>query len=102
MLKVRDFFQREIHLSQRQWKHIIDEHPEVENYFDEISNVLQEPDYIKRSKSDPTVWLYYHYYSEIYSGKYLLVVVKHALQSFMITFYVTDRIKTGETLWQKE
>ena len=101
LLRCQDIFGQEINLSEKQWEHIISEHPEAEPYLDEVAEVLKAPQYIKRSKSDSAVWLYYRFYERVYSGKYLLVVVKRAEPSFVITFYVTDRIKTGETLWPK-
>ena len=102
MLKVRDLFLREINLSEKQWKHIVKVHPEVEVYFSEIPNILKDPQHVKRSKSDPKIWLYYRFFPNIFSGKFLLVIVKHADHSFVVTYYITDKIKVGESIWQKE
>jgi hypothetical protein len=100
VLRAQDLFRREIHLPKKRWKHIITEHPEVKPYLNKIPEVLKVPLYVKQSKTDPTVWLYYRFFKSIFSGKYLLVVVKHTDKIFVITSYLTDKIKKGATLWQ--
>jgi hypothetical protein len=102
LLDFRDYFERQITLSQARWNHIVEQHPETKKYLLQIKNVLKKPDYIKSSSSDSSVWLYYRYYPKVYGGKYLIVVVKHAPQSFVITYYITDKIKTGESIWTKK
>lgn len=60
------------------------------------------PDYVKRSLRDSGVLLYYKFYSDIYDGKFMLVVAKKGLRSFILTCYITDIIKRAETLWEKK
>lgn len=99
---ITDIFTDIIELTDERWSHIIREHPEVESHKERIQEVLSSPDYVKRSKRDAEVLLYYKYYDDIFGGKYLLVSVKKGLRSFILTCYITDIIKRGETLWEKK
>ena len=64
-----------------------------------VKFTLEDPDEVKRSQSDLRVYLYYKR-----SDKYFLcAVVKHLNnEGFVITAYLTDKIKEGETIWQKQ
>ncbi|MBI4823898.1 MAG: hypothetical protein HY805_06685 [Nitrospirae bacterium] len=99
---LKDIFKDLIELTDERWHHIIKEHPEVEPYKERIQEVLLVPDYMKESMRDKDVVLYYKFYGDIFSGKYLLVVAKKGLRSFILTCYITDIIKKGETLWEKK
>lgn len=61
---------------------------------------IATPDIVVRSRSDDTVLLYYrNAETEHFGPKLLCVVVKHLpSDSFVITAYLTDKIKAGETL----
>ncbi|PIV54212.1 hypothetical protein COY52_10800 [Candidatus Desantisbacteria bacterium CG_4_10_14_0_8_um_filter_48_22] len=102
MPKFVDCFKNEITLSQQRWIHIIQEHPEVKEYIKEIETVLKDPDLIKESKKDREVYLYYRFFKEILKGKYIIVVVKKIMLSFVVTCYITDRIKEGDIIWEKK
>jgi len=97
-----DKFGNPVELRRERWAHIAREHPEVVPFKNRIGEVLKDADYIKRSVRDINVLMYYKYYNDIFSGKYLLVVVKKAIRSFILTCYITDMIKKGETLWAKK
>ena len=91
----KDFFGDEVHLPNERWAHIIREHPEVEPHKGKIAEVLSNPTHMKRSRRDKNVLLYYRYYSEIFYGKYLLVVVKkETKRSFILTGYITDAVRS--------
>lgn len=98
---MKDIFGNEIVLTTERRECIITKHPEIKPYKDKIKMVLQEPDLVKKSKRDEKVFLYYKYFEEILGGKYLLVVVKINKSNFIITAYITDRIKEGEIIWRK-
>lgn len=99
---ITDIFEDTIELTDERWSHIIKEHPEVESYKEKILEVLTSPDYVKKSKRDAEVLLYYKFYDDIFGGKYLLVAARKGLRSFILTCYITDIIKRGETLWEKK
>jgi hypothetical protein len=62
---------------------------------------LTEPQTVRRSRSDAGVRLFYEFYAQtIVRGKWLCVVVKYAKDDvFVVTAYLTDKPKTGDTLW---
>ena len=100
-MKIKDYLGNQIELTDERWRHIITEHPEVRGFKDRLSEILSNPDLVKCSKRDKDVLLYYRYYPDIFGGKYLLGVVKIQKQPFLLTYYVTDRIKEGEVIWQR-
>lgn len=101
-MQITDIFKDEIELTEERWQHITMEHPEILQFKGRIHEVLSLPDYIKKSKRDAEVLLYYKFYDDIFNGKHFLVAVKKGLRSFVLTCYITDTIKKGETLWEKK
>ena len=97
-----DVFSEPVELTEERWQHIVTEHPELCEYREKILTVLADPDYVKRSKRDEHVMLYYRYFADILEGKYLLVVVKkEPVRSFVLTGYATGSVRKGETIWEK-
>ena len=70
---------------------------------DEIERVLQTPSEVRVSRSDDDVKLFYEYYGQTrVGGKWLCVVVKYLpTDAFVVTAYLTDSLKAGETVWLK-
>jgi hypothetical protein len=70
----------------------------------EIERVLRSPTEVRVSLSDDAVRLFYEFYAETtIGGKWLCVVVKYfADDAFVITAYLTDDLKAGETVWPKK
>ena len=68
---------------------------------DKIKETLINPDRVIKSKTDSTVELFYHHYAETpVTEKYMTVVVKVLKNDlFIVTAYVTDTVKKGESLW---
>jgi hypothetical protein len=87
-----------VRTTQNHWELIISKHPEVTAFIDELKDVLVNPDSIYKSKQDPRVFLFYRKHK-----KYWLCAVSKKLNGlgFVITFYITDRIKEGDLFWQK-
>ncbi len=100
MAAVRDFEGREVRLTEERWEHI-SEHPEMRSALEET---LRFPEVVVQSQSDPSARLHYRFYQRtIVAGKYMCVVVKiSGDDAFVVTAYLTDRIKKGETVWPKE
>ena len=96
-----DFFDNSIKLLPHRWKHIVRQHPEVKSHKNKIHEVLRTPDLVKRSKRDKDTFLYYRYYNEVYKGKYLLVVARTKNEPMILTCYITDKIKKGDMIWEK-
>lgn len=94
-------FGEEVHLNREKFIHIKQKHPEVKSFIEKIPEVLKLPDLVKLSKKDAEVHLYYKFYNEIFGGKHLLVVT-NSKRKTILTVFVTDKIKVGETIWQKK
>lgn len=87
---------RQVELTPERRKHILQFHPDLKPYLDQIKLVLESPEIIKRSLDDPRVLIFYRYFDTILSGKYIAVVVKTNQRNFILTSYLTSHIKTGE------
>lgn len=97
-----DVFSQSVELTEERWQHIVAEHPIMSEYREKLPTVLADPDYVKRSKRDEDVLLYYRYFTDILDGKFLLVVVKkYPQRSFILTGYVTRSIMKGESVWER-
>ena len=73
------------------------EHPEMAGLEESIARTLAEPEQVVQSFSDTQARLYYRFYCATMVGdKYLCVVVKvTTADAFVLTAYLTDRIKRG-------
>ena len=71
-------------------------HPVIRNEEEKVKQTLSYPQEIRRSKTDPDVYLYY----KNYPPYFICVVARHLNgEGFIITAYRTNRIKIGETVW---
>lgn len=100
---VRDCFDRVVRLTDERIGHIL-QHAEMVEMEAEIEHVLQNPTEVRISRSDDTVELFYEFYAATrVGGKWLCVVVKSlADDAFVVTAYLTNQMKTGETIWPKK
>lgn len=66
-----------------------------------IQEALSNPEVVRVSNTDGSVHLYYRYRKDTIVGdKWLCVVVKYLdNDAFIITAYLTDKLKQGEQLW---
>ena len=69
-----------------------------------IEETLLRPEQVTESFSDKTATLYYRFYVKtLVGGKYLCVVVKAGdADAFVLTAYLTDKIKRGKAIWPKD
>ena len=95
-----DCFGHAVRLTDERVAHIL-EHPEMNEMNAEIERLLTAPQIVRRSRSDHAVRLFYAFYPETsVGGKWLCVVVKYLLSdAFVVTAYLTDKPKSGATLW---
>lgn len=95
-----DFQGLAIRLTDERRTHIL-EHPELVPMEPAIEETLLHPEQVVQSFSDPQAHLYYRFYFRTVVGsKFLCVVVKMVDDdAFVLTAYLTDRIKKGVTLW---
>jgi len=68
-----------------------------------IADTLRQPSLVIQSVSDQSAALHYRFYFGTRVGdKWLCVVVKYsALDTFVLTAYLTDKLKQGTQLWPK-
>ena len=100
MKMLQDCFGRQIRLTDERLAHIL-EHAEMAGLAAEIERVLREPQFVRRSRTDEAVRLFYEFYAQTIVGcKWLCIVVKYGEgDAFVITAYLTDKPKAGEDLW---
>ena len=62
------------------------------------------PTEVRLSRADDNVRLFYEFYAQTrVGGKWLCVVVKYLPDdAFVVTAYLTETIKAGETLWPRK
>ena len=85
-----------VELTSERKRHIVQRHPDMIIHLYKIKNVLLSPDHLRIENYDQRVLLFYKYFDNIDEGKYLVVVVKINERNFILTFYSTHRIKSGE------
>ena len=100
MKTIRDCFGRSIRLTDERMAHIL-QHQEMVGMEAEVERTLQSPAEVRVSRSDNTVRLFYEYYARTrVGGKWLCVVVKYPPDdAFVVTAYLTDQLKQGESIW---
>ena len=96
-----DYQNRQIRLTEERLQHILD-HPEMVDMRFQLEIVLQNPEVVRQSRSDSHVYLYYRFYEQtIVGAKWLCVVIKdNSDDAFIITAYLTDKLKQGLELWR--
>jgi alanine-alpha-ketoisovalerate/valine-pyruvate aminotransferase len=103
IFEITDQFHREIALNEERLKHILT-HPEIKRgELKKIKETVLIPDFIKQSKQDANVWVYYKLYDKTPVGKKFVAVIAKILNhhGFIITSYFTDKVKEGKTIWQR-
>jgi len=102
MRLLSDYEGRLLRLTHEREVHILT-HPEMADMEPALEEALAGPDSVVESNSDPTVRLYYRRFLETPVGdKFLCVVVKVIeVDAFVITAYLTDKVKQGRILWER-
>ena len=102
MSVLRDYKGLAIRLTGERLAHIM-EHPEMAGLENAIAETLAQPEGVVESLSDPEARLYYRYYLGTRVGdKWFCVVVKVMDQdAFVLTAYLTDKIKRGVQIWPR-
>jgi len=96
---------RTIRTTRNYWKYIIEvKHPEsfkkigFEKSAEIAREVLRDPDVVIREKIDPNVYIYYRRYKRYF----ICIVSKHLKEDgYIITAYITDHLKKGERVYEK-
>lgn len=98
-----DYRGNRVRLTEERLAHIL-EHPEMRGMEPRIAETLSTPEWVVESLSDAQARLYYRFYIGTRIGnKYLCVVVKVLdTDAFVVTAYLTDKVKKGRQLWPRE
>jgi len=85
-------------VTRQYWELIVTvKHPVMHARAADVQAALQTPDEVRRSRSDPSVLLFYRAEQH---GRWLCAVVKRLNdEGFLITTYPTDAIKEGQQIW---
>lgn len=99
-LRVASRIGKHIQITHSYWQRIVTiKHPSIAGKEKEAKKTLEDPSIIRQSRTDSHVFLYYRKQKSCY----LCVVARHLNgQGFVITVYITDKIKEGKLIWQKE
>ncbi len=89
-----------VRVTQSRWEVIIGiKHPVMKGQEREVLETLRDPDQIRRSKRDQTVFLFYR---AVRPGRWTCVVTRRLNdEGFLVTAYPTDAIKQGEQVWSR-
>ena len=90
---------KNVRVTSKHWDLIVRrKHLEIEGREREVQVTLQDAQSVRVSQADSSVFLYYKR-----SGRYYLCVVCRHLNGdgFIITSYLTDRLKEGHEVWRK-
>jgi len=89
-----------IRCSHDYWRIItVQKHPVMADKIDEIKDCLGKPDEVRESRSDRSVYLFYR---KIRSNRWICAVTKRLNGTgFLITTYITDAIKEGNSIWSR-
>jgi hypothetical protein len=97
---LKDYQGRDVRLTEERIRHIL-EHPEMATLEAALEETLRRPQYVIQSQVDPAAELSYRYFIGTRVGdKWLCVVVQYdPNDAFVVTGYLTDRVKRGAQLW---
>jgi hypothetical protein len=89
-----------VHVTQHYWSLIVEiKHPVMSGQEAVVKKVLEDPEEIRLSRSDPDVYLFYR--SER-PRRWVCAVTKcEGDEGFLITAYPTDAIKEGIKIWPR-
>ncbi len=91
IFEIKDKTKRTIRLTLERWKHIQQEHPEINN-IELLKETLSKPLIIKPSKYDPDHVCYYYSYDK-QQKRYLMIAVKYLNgDGFIITTYYLRKL----------
>ena len=100
LFQVKSALSKQIKTTRGYWQKItVVKHPSIKGREKEARKTLSSPDIIRVSSSDKKVFLYYKKYFK----NYLCVVARHENgNGFIVTVYITNKIKEGKQIWQKQ
>lgn len=98
-LHFTDFKDRQLILKPTTYKHIKRSHPEIKDIVVFIADTLSTPSFIVESKANMENWIY-HKEKELSKTLYKVVVID-IRQSRIKTAFITDSVKGGAVIWDR-
>ncbi len=90
-----------VYTTRTYWEYIISiKHPYIKGMKSDAIATLENPDFIRQSRVDENVYLFYREI-KYHNKNYHMCVVTNRTKGFVITIYITDRIKEGVQIWEK-
>jgi hypothetical protein len=90
-----------IRLTHERWFHITENHDDIAGYYDDILDIVENPDYIIKGYNNALIAL-----RLLKENKFLSVVYKETStdDGFIVTAYFTSRIKleNEEIVWKRQ
>jgi hypothetical protein len=89
-----------VRVTKSYWELIVTvKHPVMRGHEMGVQQTLRDPDQIRQSRSDPSVYLFYRVERP---SRWICAVAKRLNEEgFLITTYPTDAIKEGKQIWSK-
>lgn len=88
-----------VELTEERLLHIKQRHPDIEEFLYGIAEALSIPDIIRKKEEDILLFSYFL----VETRKYIVVIVKTIRErNFILTCYLTSKLKGGEIIWKKD
>jgi hypothetical protein len=107
MIRLNDPLKNVITFTKKCWtSHILQEHPEMESFYNELRNTIKEPEYIFKSKISKNSRLYFKgYLHPQYGHFYIMVAIDYnerkKIGFIKTSFPVYNLQKGGKLIWKK-
>ncbi len=94
----KEKFNRLIRLTKERWQHIVERHPEIKKHLKKIQSTIQNPDLVVKNQYNQSERYYHKYFKSL--KNYLIVIIEYK-ENFIITAFISRKIKKGKILWKK-
>lgn len=94
---IEEKFGCRIRLTAERQRHIIVRHPEIEKHLSKIPLVLQKPEIIVGNLAAPKEQYYHRYFPGL---KNYLVIIVNLEKQFVVTAFISRKIKKGKIIWK--
>ena len=83
-----------IRLTEERWIHITSSHPEMAFLLEEVLNTINDPDSVFKGDFGESISV------KKINDKYLVVPYKEEKDGFIITAYITKKLRGREIIWE--
>ena len=96
----------DVELADERQQHILEKHPDLlPEQFDRIVETVADPDEVRCDERFPGTHLFSRWYEDVSRGKYIVVVIvsdgRPAQRHWIVTAYLTQRVRQGVTEWKR-